>query len=369
MIADEANRQRVQTDESLRNERKDADEVVTEMRSAERTADAVVDKARSRADAVLDQARDDADNKLGDGDADAVDEPSPNVVARERVEEDTIVLEERAQADDRLRREREEQTTILERLLLEERANTDRHLLTERDRSDDAIAHRDNFLGMVSHDLRNLLHSVNINAIYVSAKATDTEEGLRTVEGMKRIQRDVVLMSRIIEDLVDIVSIDAGKLGIRLQYGDVVALLTETADACAIAALEKGISLSTHAADAPLNASFDHHRMSQVLANCLSNAIKFTPRGGRIELRGARVGDDIQISVTDTGPGISAAKHEAVFERFWQIGENHQRGLGLGLYISKCIVTGHQGKIWVESVEGSGSTIHFTIPCGVSDGD
>jgi signal transduction histidine kinase len=234
-------------------------------------------------------------------------------------------------------------------------------LLTERIRSDDALAHRDDFMGMVSHDLRNLLQSVFLSATVLTEEASASDEGRRTVAGMKRIQRYVARMNGLIGDLVDVVSIDAGKLAIRPRRGDAVALLTEAAGAFALAASEKGISLELETVEPTLMAEFDHDRMLQVLANLITNAIKFTPQGGRIVVRGERAGDALHVSVRDTGTGIPGDMLEAVFERFWQVGKNDRRGLGLGLYISKCIVDAHGGRIWIESKLGEGATFYFTM--------
>ncbi len=351
--------ERARTDASLRTERKNADEALAEKRSADQAADKVVQRARSRADEVLDQARGKADVRL-----DAVDTAVGalhDVVARERAREDAVLQRERDAADQRVRREREEQAALLEGLLLKERSKTDRYLMSERTRSDDAIANRDDFLGMVSHDLRNLLNSISLNAQLLAAGASMSEEGKKTVTGMERVQRDTQLMDRLIGDLVDVVRIDAGKLAIHLEDDDATAFLRDAVDSYLAAAAEKGIALTIATGEAQLAARFDRQRMLQVLGNCLSNAIKFTPRGGRVVARCERVGDDLSFSIQDTGPGIPENMHEAVFERFWQVGKNDQRGLGLGLYISRCIVEGHGGRIWIES-SGAGSTFHCTLP-------
>jgi signal transduction histidine kinase len=366
MTPEEPNPERAKTDQSLRNERNDADSAVVELRIAEQVADRLVDRARTKADAVLDHARDKADSKLSA--ADSTRAGIHTGIASERAQEDETLLRERAAADARVRRERERHAETLEKQLLRKRASTDRYLLTERYRSDSAIATRDDFLGMVSHDLRARLESINLRALVLSEEASDNDEGRRTTEAMKRMQRDVASMSAIIEDLVDIVSIDAGRLAIRMENGDAGALLTEAADAFAVAAAEKSISLSIEVTDEPLQACFDHQRMGQVLANCVSNAVKFTPWGGRIVLRGRRDGDAVRLSVCDSGPGIPDALLEAVFERFWQVEANDQRGMGLGLYISRCIVTGHGGRIWFEKASDRGSIIHCTIPCSASAG-
>ena len=102
--------------------------------------------------------------------------------------------------------------------------------------------------------------------------------------------------------------------------------------------------------------------MLQVFANLLSNALKFTPRGGTIVIRAAPDDGALRFSVEDDGAGIGEAAQEAVFERFWQGRSADRRGTGLGLYVSRKLVEAHGGRIWVESTLGQGSTFHFTIP-------
>jgi signal transduction histidine kinase len=99
-----------------------------------------------------------------------------------------------------------------------------------------------------------------------------------------------------------------------------------------------------------------------VLANIIGNAIKFTPQGGRIGVTVSDAGEAVLFSITDTGIGIATENLTTVFERFWQVGTIDRRGLGLGLYISKCIVEAHGGKIWAKSETGKGTTILFTLP-------
>jgi signal transduction histidine kinase len=107
---------------------------------------------------------------------------------------------------------------------------------------------------------------------------------------------------------------------------------------------------------------FDAARIFQVLANLLSNALKFTPPNGHIVVRLERIDDEIRFGVQDTGAGIGPDKLEQIFERFQQLEPNDRRGVGLGLYISKSIVQGHGGRIWVESEVGEGSTFYFALP-------
>jgi signal transduction histidine kinase len=342
--------EREKTDESLRTERENTDQVIATRADSEERSDALVERAREQADAVLDTARERADE--GHGPANVA---GAGAVARERAVADEVLRDERATADERLRREREEDARVLAALLPLEREATDRHLLTERARSDRALAQRDDFLGMASHDLRNLLSGIAMSATLLSDHYPDAQEG-------PRIQRYVARMNRLIGDLVDVVSIDAGRLTVRRERGDAAALIEEAVDAFAHHAAEKGVSLEAETAGRELMADFDHERMMQVLANLVTNALKFTHPKGRVVVRGERIGRDLQISVQDDGEGIPADMLEAVFERFWQVGKNDKRGLGLGLYISRCIVAAHGGRIWVESKLGAGSTFRFTIP-------
>jgi signal transduction histidine kinase len=238
-----------------------------------------------------------------------------------------------------------------------------RNLLRLKAGSDDALAHRDDSMGIVSHELRNLLHGIVLNAAAITDDASDSDEGRRTVAGMERIQRYAARMNRLIGDLVDVVSIDAGKLALQPERCDAVTLLAETLEAHAHAASNHGVSLESHTVELSLATTFDRGRMLQVLTNLVVNALKFTPRGGTITIHCERAGDEIQLSVRDTGKGIPSDMLVAVFERFLQVGDRHAKpGLGLGLYISKCIVESHGGRIWVESKLGEGSAFHFTIP-------
>ena len=112
----------------------------------------------------------------------------------------------------------------------------------------------------------------------------------------------------------------------------------------------------------PLPGLFDRERVLQVLGNLITNAAKFSSSGTTI-IVDAEIHDGmIRFSVADQGQGIAADKLEAVFERFWQAGKSDRRGLGLGLYISRCIVVAQGGTIWATSELGTGSTFWFTIP-------
>ena len=172
-------------------------------------------------------------------------------------------------------------------------------------------------------------------------------------------------MNRLIGDLVDVMSIDAGKLSCTITPGDPRILIAESLTSFRESAMHKGIKLESEVKGTLLFAAFDHERICQVFAHLVSNALKFTAQGGRVCIGGERDGAWIHFSVSDTGSGIPHNMLESVFLRFWQSAGNDPRGSGLGLFICKSIVEAHGGRIWAESEVGRGSVFHFTIPVAV----
>lgn len=340
--------ERGRTNESLRTEREKADQ----------HADAVVGRAQDRADAVLSAARDNADAVL---DAARAGADAARAV-EERVRADDIIRRERDIADETLRLEREEYARTLKRMLPLERESTDRSLLAERTRSDDALANRDDFLAIVTHDLRDLIGGIVMSAALLETRAARSEDGSNTLAETRRIQRYAARMNRLIGDLMDVASIDAGKLAIAPATQDLAAVIAEAQASFSAAASAKGIVLETQIDSRPLLAAIDHDRILQVLANLISNSIKFTPPGGKITLCGESEAAGIRVSVADTGVGIPEDALGRVFDRFSQVEGNDRRGLGLGLYISRCIVDAHGGQIWAQSEAGAGSRIFLTLP-------
>lgn len=169
-------------------------------------------------------------------------------------------------------------------------------------------------------------------------------------------------MNRLIGDLVDVASIDAGKLSVAPVRGDLAMLIAEAADTFHVSAQTKELTLEIDVPQRPLMAAFDYERMLQVLANVIANAIKFTLPGGTIRVSAHPRADSVDLSVRDTGVGIPAHLIEVIFERFCQVAERDRRGLGLGLYISKCLVEAQHGRMWAESQVGEGTTIHVSLP-------
>ena len=363
--------ERERTNESLRTEREKTDQAVrAKQEDVAKHADTVVDRARDNADgvlrlarknadAVLEVAREKADGKL---DPDARGVAPKAAIVEERALADGALRDERDGADETLRLEREEYAGTLVRFLPLERESTDRYLLTERDRSDDALANRDDFLAIVAHDLRDLIGGVVMSAALLSKQAPQNKDGASIRAETTRIERYAARMNRLIGDLIDVASIDAGKLAVTPETQDLAILIAEAVDTFRATASAKGVFLETRIDAAPLLAAFDHQRILQVLANLISNSLKFTLRGGSITIGGEREAGNVRLSVRDTGGGIPDHALERIFERFAQVDKSDRRGLGLGLYISRCIVEAHGGRIWAESQPGEGTKISFTLP-------
>src|SRR4051812_29513371 len=194
---------RERTDESLRAERGKTDsELERKHASVEHSADAVVQRARLAADRVLKTARDVADGET--------DRPDSSVV-EERSRADGVIADQRSTADDDIRHEREVRKRALANLLRLEREETDQHLLTERGFSDQALNTRDIFLAMVSHDLRTLLGGIAMNAEMLAREAGPGDANPVVLPRAATIQRLTARMNRLIGDLVDVASIEAGK--------------------------------------------------------------------------------------------------------------------------------------------------------------
>ena len=247
-----------------------------------------------------------------------------------------------------------------------ERQGTDEDLSNERARVDRSLSTRDEFLGIVSHDLRDMLSGMISFAELIAAVVVRENHVDQVLAHARRIQRSGAHMNRLIGDLLDVASIQAGVLAVTVEMCDPVDIADEAVDSFQAQAAMRQISLASEAASSRVAIGFDPARILQVLSNLLSNAIKFTPAGGAVSVRVEHIGENVQFSVTDSGPGIPAHMLETIFDRFLQVARNDRRGLGLGLYISRCIVEGHGGNIWAKSHEGSGSTFGFTLPVNVS---
>ena len=225
-----------------------------------------------------------------------------------------------------------------------------------------AVRTRDNLLALVSHDLKNPLSSILMSTRLIEKFIERDEMAAAARKHTAVIQRSAARMESLINDLLDLASIEAGRLSVQSTCLDVDSLLHDTVELHTPLAQDKQIGLSVRIADPGRQVAGDAHRLQQVLANLVGNAIKFTPPGGTITFAAQRLGNDMEFSVRDTGAGIHNENLPHLFERFWRASHAAREGAGLGLSIAKSIVEAHRGRIWVRSIWGEGSTFYFTVP-------
>lgn len=348
---------RTQTDASLRVERERADAtLVTKNDAVEERADEVVRAAREVADEVVQAARHKADRTERTR---TTDDDLERDQARDRA--DLLVDHERSLADATLDRERTLRKRYLADFLATEREATDKDLVGEREHDDTALAVRDEFLATVSHDLRSMLAALSLNADLLADQAPNGSPGDTMRRHAAKTQRVVTRMNRLVNDLLDVASIEAGKLGLLPEKVELAKILAETIESFEPIAAAKRITLHAEAEGLRSYAVLDPGRILQVLANLMSNAIKFTPPGGEVSIQIRAGKNEVHFAVRDTGIGMSEESRQKVFEKFHQI-DPDRRGIGLGLHISKSIVEAHGGRMWVETKLGEGSTFSFVLP-------
>ncbi len=289
-------------------------------------------------------------------------------------------ITERKRAEEVLRRaqeglearvqERTAELTTLTRALRAEigerqRAEREREALlaqaqAERQRAEEANRAKDEFLAVVSHELRTpLTPLVTWSRLLRSGKLSpaDMERGLEVVE------RSVKAQVQLVEDLLDVSRVIAGKLRLNPSRIELAPIIEAAMDSVRSAADAKGISLQAILDWSGTSVSGDPDRLQQIVWNLLSNAIKFTPQGGRVHVLLQRLVSHVQIVVTDTGQGINPNFMPYVFDRFRQADSTITRshgGLGLGLAIVRHLVGLHGGRVYAESL-GAGHGATFTV--------
>ena len=222
-----------------------------------------------------------------------------------------------------------------------------------------AIDAREEVLSTVAHDLRNPLSTIGMTASMLRDMPVEPDKAARYLGTIIRCKDS---MNRIIQDLLDVARMEAGRLEVVPRDVEVDELLSSVTDLMEPIAREHQLRLECGNCEAALRTRVDPDRILQVFSNLVGNAIKFTPAGGLIEVRAQRIGDRVRFSVIDAGPGVPPDRVERLFERFWQANGADRRGIGLGLAIARSIVEAHEGRIGVESRTGGGSEFWFTTP-------
>lgn len=217
------------------------------------------------------------------------------------------------------------------------------------------------FIAIASHELRTPLSVILGYVTFLQSEAT----------GELRDQLDVVVRSALrlrdlIDDMVNLRHIEAGEVELELEPFDFVELAREVADEFQGLAESKGQMFRFEAPDSPIHVTLDRDKVRLALANIISNAVKFTPEGGEIEVNVDKPNDsEVAVRVRDTGIGIEEKDLKRIFDRFYQTGSAYTRqfeGMGLGLSITKSLVDIHHGTIQVDSVPGQGSTFTVRLP-------
>lgn len=221
-------------------------------------------------------------------------------------------------------------------------------------------------LAIVSHDLKNPLSILSM-VTSLLAESRRTEEDRAKL--LQIAQRATQRMERLIGDLLDNARIEARRpLAVEPRAMDLTALIREVCEGFGVKAAREGKTIDFDVREELPAVHADGERLHQVLTNLVGNAMKFTPPGGRVRLLAERVGSEVRLSVTDSGPGIPEDQVGHLFEPFWQAPCTARLGTGLGLKIAKGIVEAHGGAIGVSSAADGGSTFFFTVPLAEGNG-
>lgn len=233
--------------------------------------------------------------------------------------------------------------------------------VTERKRLDRM---KDEFVSTVSHELRTPLTSIagSLSLIVGGATGEVPEKAQKLLEIAQKNSKQLTLL---INDLLDIEKISAGKLTLNMAWYDVSDLVSQAISANQHFGVARGVQVELVETPEQVKVLVDGARLHQVLSNLLSNAIKFSPDGETVEVRVARMQDMVRVTVSDNGPGIPLSFHDRLFKKFAQADASntrHKGGTGLGLAISRELIVRMNGSIDFDSTEGHGATFWFDLP-------
>jgi PAS domain S-box-containing protein len=244
-----------------------------------------------------------------------------------------------------------------------ERRRFEERLEEERRRAETASRAKSEFLASMSHELRSPLHTI-IGFSELLAEGMEGPLNEKQTRFIRHIQKDSQHLLTLINDILDLSKIEAGRLEFHLEVIAIDTLIEETVSSVLPQAEAKGLSLNCSVTSG-LEAWADRVRVHQLLLNLLSNAIKFTPSGGSILIEASELNRMVTLRVTDSGIGVPPEHHESIFDVFYQVAattKGVREGTGLGLAICRRLIEQMGGKIWVESELGKGSKFSFTLP-------
>lgn len=252
------------------------------------------------------------------------------------------------------------------------RLDLERTRLLESERSareiaEGAVRARDEMLRVVAHDLGNSLSAMLVTAKVLARTIPEDLAGgtaLRRVENIRTLAEQ---MQRLRQDLLDVALLEAGQLSIEPGPCSPESIVEQALERYRTVAEERSIELGGAASKDLAPVLADESRLLQVLANLMTNALKFTPEGGRVTICAEPAEGGVRFTVQDSGPGIPEESLPRVFDRFWTTRRDNPTGAGLGLAIARGIVEAHGGRIWAESRPGAGATFRLELPV-VEDG-
>jgi signal transduction histidine kinase len=226
-----------------------------------------------------------------------------------------------------------------------------------------ASQHKSEFLASMSHELRTPLNAIiGFSDVLLQGMFGETNE--KQTEYLRDILASGQHLLSLINDILDLSKIEAGRMELDLAAFNLPSAIDDALLLMRERAGRRSIALERQVDERLGEIHADQRKVKQVLLNLLSNALKFTPEGGRIDVRATLANGSVEISVIDTGIGIAPEDHDAVFEEFKQVGkaEKKAEGTGLGLALCRKFVELHGGRIWVKSQLGAGSTFTFSVP-------
>jgi PAS domain S-box-containing protein len=250
-----------------------------------------------------------------------------------------------------------------------ENARLYREASEQRDKAEKASRAKDEFLAILSHELRNpLMPVIGWTRVFKKHPAIAAEPEL--AEGVRAMERNAQTLARLVDDCLDLARISEGRIQLERKPVDLAQVVAVSIDAVKVLAAAKDLRLTVEPESPALVVPGDAARLQQVVMNLLVNAVKYTDPGGEISVRCSSCDGEAEIQVRDTGVGIPSAFLEQIFEPFRRGADSmskHESGLGLGLAIARTIVEMHGGLIWAESAGlDSGSSFHLRLP---SDGE
>lgn len=276
--------------------------------------------------------------------------PNPQTASFEGAGETNAVHREIAPSEEQLR------------LLLEE-------VTAAKEKAEAANHSKSEFLANMSHELRTPLHAILSFAAFGEKNAA-TAKPEKITEYFHKIQTSGKILLNLVNNLLDLAKLESGKMVFEFQRTNVSPLLGKVADEFSSLVSERGLTIDYAEPNGKAIGNVDRDKFMQVVRNLVSNAVKFSPQGGKIDIGVVQEEQILKVRVTDQGAGIPPAELEKIFEEFVQSSTTQKGagGTGLGLAISRQIAAAHRGRIWAENQPQGGAVFFFEIPLASDNG-